>query len=134
MEVTMLLCDAADEVGGKLYVLGGGWTHLHAVGQPTNMALAVLLQVPWDETNRKHNIEAELLTEDGQPVNMGGLVVRAEGQIEVGRPAGIKPGSPINAPFALSFPGIALPAGGYFWALKINGDPLARAAFQVGTS
>jgi hypothetical protein len=29
-EVTMLLCDAAQAVDGKLYVLGGGWSQLAA--------------------------------------------------------------------------------------------------------
>ncbi len=41
----MMLCDAAAVADGKLYVHGGGWTHLWAPDTPTNMALAVLIAV-----------------------------------------------------------------------------------------
>ena len=39
MKITLLLCDHAQEVGGKLYVLGGGWSIYR--GTPVTMALAV---------------------------------------------------------------------------------------------
>src|SRR3712207_6134998 len=67
MKVTMLLCDAAEEVGGKLYILGGGWSFLHRPGVPTNMALAIKIAVPWNETNQSHTLRAHLLTDDGEP-------------------------------------------------------------------
>jgi hypothetical protein len=97
----MLLCDAAQEVGGKLYVLGGGWSVIWIPNVPTPVALAVKLAVPWDETNRPHEVRAQLLTEDGEPVDIGTGPMAAGGNIEVGRPPGLKPGTPIDVPFAL---------------------------------
>ena len=130
MNATMLLCDAAEEVGGKLYILGGGWSFLHRPDVPTNMALAVKIAVPWNETNREHALRAHLLTEDGEAVEVGGEAVEATGNFEVGRPPGVKPGSDLDAPFVLGFQ-LALPAGGYVWELEIDGETEARVPFRV---
>lgn len=129
----MLLCDAADEQNGKLYVLGGGWSIIQAPNVPVPMALAVKLSVPWDQANRPLKITTALLTDDGEVVDGGGDVgpVQVEGELEVGRPPGMKPGTPIDAPFVLKFGMLALDAGGYVWELQIDGTPMARTPFRV---
>jgi hypothetical protein len=38
MEASLILCDYADAVNGKLYLSGGGWTTLVA-DQPASVAL-----------------------------------------------------------------------------------------------
>jgi hypothetical protein len=116
----MLLCDAAEEVGGKLYVMGGGWTHLLTPNQPMNMALGVVVAVPWDRTNERHDLTVGLVDEDGEPVQIGGQVVRTGGQMAVGRPLGVKPGSAINAVMAFKFNGVVLDVGGYVWELRVG--------------
>ena len=56
MRVTLMLADSAQAVEGKLYILGGGWS---LVGpEPTPMAIALKIEVPWDETNRRHTWRA----------------------------------------------------------------------------
>src|SRR5437870_630823 len=65
MKVTMLLADSVQAVGGKLYILGGGWS---ITGPPTPSGIAILIEVPWDQTNRKHPWKPELLDSDGEPV------------------------------------------------------------------
>ena len=131
MRVTLLLCDAAEEVGGKLYVLGGGWALLHAPNTPLNMALAILISVPWDQANRQHEVEAVLMTEDGERVQVEGQEIAASGQFEAGRPPGLKPGMDLNVPIALKFNGIALAPGGYRWEVAIDGAQQAIAPFRV---
>ena len=131
VRVTLLLCDAADEVGGKLYVLGGGWSLLHAPDTPLNMALAILISVPWDQANRQHSVDAMLVTDDGERVQVEGQEVAASGQFEAGRPPGMKPGMDLNVPFALKFNGIALGVGGYRWEVAIDGTQEAIAPFRV---
>ena len=42
MDVTLLLCDFAEAVNGKLYVMGGGWNVLFAPGQPVTMSVAAV--------------------------------------------------------------------------------------------
>jgi hypothetical protein len=131
MEVTMMLCDAAAVADGKLYIHGGGWTHLWAPNTPANMALAILIAIPWDRTNQRNTVRAALINDDGEPVEVEGQEVFAEGQVEVGRPAGLKAGSTLNVPLTLSFNGLSLDAGGYVWELRIDGDEKARVPFRV---
>ena len=65
MRVTMLLADAAQEVNGKLYVLGGGWSVTGPDVPP--MALAVKLDVPWTEANQAHTFELVLVDTEQPP-------------------------------------------------------------------
>jgi hypothetical protein len=125
-----LLCDYADEVGGKLYIMGGGWSQVGA-NAPLTLALAVKLLIPWDQTNRPHAMRTELVTEDGVPVEQNGNPVQVEGQVEVGRPPGITPGTPIDAPIALRFNGLVLAPGRYRWNFQINDETIASASFAT---
>ena len=131
MDVTLLLCDFAEAVNGKLYVMGGGWNVLFAPGQPVTMSVAAVVAVPWDQTNRPHELSLELLTEDGASVEVEEQAVEVTGEFELGRPPGIKPGSSLNAPFVWTFAGLALDAGGYEWKLSIDGEPVASRPFAV---
>jgi hypothetical protein len=125
MRVTLLLADSAQEVGGKLYILGGGWS-ITVPGTPS--AIALKFEVPWDRANQRHEIELELLTGDGDPVLVPGpdgepIPLRIEGQLEVGRPAGLKPGTPIDAAMAINLGPLPLePDRRYQWRLSIDGE------------
>jgi hypothetical protein len=130
VNVTLLLCDAAAASDGKLFVLGGGWSFVSAE-TPFNMALAILIAVPWDQANRRIEVTAKLMDDDGDPVQVNDQDILAVGQLEVGRPPGVKPGSDLNAPLALTFNGMALPAGGYRWELWIDQDLAATAPFRA---
>jgi hypothetical protein len=49
MKVTGILCDYAVVADGKLYISGGGW---NVTGpEPSQSAIALLFEVPWDRTN-----------------------------------------------------------------------------------
>jgi hypothetical protein len=125
LKVTMMLADSAQEVGGKLYILGGGWSITGPVPGPS--ALAVKFDVPWDRTNHRLNVVLELLTSDGEPVMVPApdgsqKPLRFDGQLEVGRPPGLKPGTPIDAAMALNFSPLPLqPDSRYEWRLSIDG-------------
>lgn len=128
----MLLCDYAEELGGKLYVMGGGWSRLFMPNQPVNMALAIKMHVPWNETNRAHNIGVRLVTQDEEPVpNEQGENIQLIGQMEVGRPPGIRPGSRIDAPLALRFQGLSLDLGVYKWEFLVDDKVLQSTVFDV---
>lgn len=135
MDVTMLLCDAAAESGGKLYVLGGGWSVVHAPEHPIPipMALAVKISVPWDQSNTKHTLKLSLIDDDHQAIEVEGSEgpIEVGGEFEVGRPPGMKPGTPLDTPFAFSFPPIPLAPGGYVWELEIDGMVVSKAQFRV---
>lgn len=125
MKVTMLLADAAQAVGGKLYILGGGWSMVEP--QPTPMALAIKIELPWDRANMKHKFRLELLDIDERPVRvpvdqsneLEPLVI--EGEFELGRPPGLKPGTALDIPLAFNLPPIALePGRQYQWRLSFE--------------
>jgi hypothetical protein len=125
MRVTMLLADAAQVVDNKLYVLGGGWS-VTGPG-PTPFAIALKIEVPWDQANRRHQIEIRLLDADGRLVSLPGLEGQGliiAGEFEVGRPAGLPAGTPIDFAVALNPSGpVAFPQGGRFvFSLKIDDE------------
>lgn len=127
----MLLCDAAEESGGKLYILGGGWSVINLPDTPVNIAVAVLIAVPWNQANEQHDIALKLVDDDGGQVEVEGQSVGAEGQFELGRPPGLKPGTDLNIPLAFRFNGISLPRGGYRFELSIDGTQVEIAPFRV---
>lgn len=131
----MLLCDFAQEVGGKLYIVGGGWSKLFDIGQPMNMALAIKLWVPWNAANQPTQLAIELRTEDGEPaLNDKGEPIKVLGQFEVGRPPGLKPGSALDSAIAVPVFGLRLKAGGYRWELSIQDELISTYAFEVVAS
>jgi hypothetical protein len=132
MEATLLLCDHAEAVGGKLYINGGGWNVLLRAGVPVNVSLAILIEVPWDEAETEHRLRAYLLTEDGATVDGPfGEPIAVDGEFQVGRPPGVKPGTTLNTPLAINFNALALDAGGYEWRLEVDDALVARKPFRV---
>jgi len=133
MRLTVVLCDSARVAEGKLYVLGGGWTHVVAQS-PLELALAVVIAVPWGDANRRHPLTVALKDEDGQSIEVettsGQQQLRQETQFEVGRPPGIKPGIDLNAVMVFRFGGLLLAPGGYVWELTV-GDTTEKAPFWV---
>jgi hypothetical protein len=135
--VTMLLADSAQVSENKLYILGGGWD-LTGPG-PTPSAVAMLIQVPWDQTNRRHRWRLELVDSDGQSVVLATPMgneepVQVTGEFEVGRPPGIPPGTPIHVPVAFTIGALPLePGHRYEWRLTIGreSDEDWRLAFNV---
>lgn len=120
MKVTILLADAATTSEGKLYVLGGGWTHT----APTSpMSLALKIDVPWDEAGQRHHLRIDLLEMDGEPFRVpDGNALVVEAPFEVGRPQNILPGSVLPATFAVNFGPLPLAAHArYIWRVSIDG-------------
>ena len=136
MKVTLLLADSAQAVGGKLYILGGGWSMTGP--DPTISALAIKIDVPWDETNRRHRLQLRLLDADDRPVMVptptGDRPVEISGDFEVGRPPGLKPGTPIDVALAFNLGPLPLPPDGRFvWRCFIDGQtsPEWEVAFST---
>ena len=121
MKLTLLLADSADVVNGKLYVMGGAWTITDAVCKRS--AIAIIVEVPWNEANVVHKLKLELVTEDGQNVKRSdGQSYETGVEFEVGRPAGAKPGVPFVVPLAVNLQNLALrPNSRYLWRCAIDG-------------
>lgn len=124
MRVTMLLCDAAQVADGKLYVLGGGWSLIGPDPMPS--AIALKIDVDWNEIENPHHWELFLVDEDGNPVIAEGLegpqAIEVRGDFEVGRPVAVPAGSPVDVALALNFGPLPLaPGHRYRWQLVIDG-------------
>jgi hypothetical protein len=136
MRATVLLADAAQVVGGKLYILGGGWSIVGPDPSPT--AIAVKIEVPWHEADVAHHWELRLLDADGRPVvvddgTFSRPVAIAE-SFEVTRPAGVPAGSPLDFHVAVNIGPLPLaPGQRYVWQLSIDGesDPDWEASFST---
>jgi len=145
--VDAMLCDSAVVAEGKLYMQGGGWNMLSTQQFPfvqPRVGLAVVIGVPYTETNRMHQLELKLESEDGELVPLGPamphpdepeVMHRATGvaaQFNVGRPPLLQPGDRQSLPFAINLDQLAFAtAGAYSFALSIDGEETNRLAFRV---
>jgi hypothetical protein len=132
MDATLILCDYAEAINGKLYIMGGGWT-ICPPG-PRFMAVAIRINVPWDETNNKHQLNLFLQDAEGNAVSLGEppLPVEKNGEFEVGRPPGIPQGTEMDFTAVLGFINLPLASdAGYRWQLEINGEPAGHASFRT---
>jgi hypothetical protein len=123
MKVTLLLADAAEAINGKLYILGGGWSIRDASATP--MAIAIKIEVPWTDSNTRHRLRLALFDEDAQPVKVtmptGDRPVEINSVFEVGRPPGLKPGTPLDFALAINISALTLrPDTRYVWHCYIN--------------
>ena len=94
MKIRLLLATSAEVREGMLYLLGGGWTEIGP--QPQPFAISGMIEVAWEETNRRRRLEITIENEDGQPLSVptpgGEQPFRIETQFDVGRPPGGVPG------------------------------------------
>ncbi len=121
----MLLCDSAQVAEGKLYVLGGGWSMIGP--DPAPSAIAMKIDVDWNDADRPHHLELFLVDADGQPVSFetpeGTHPMEFRADFSVPRPDAVPPGSPIDFAFALNLPPLPLlPNSRYTWRLMIDGE------------
>jgi hypothetical protein len=129
----LVVADAAEVVGGKLYLLGGGWDRMlvpQVPGPPAvPFAVALGINVPWNLTNRKLGFSVDVQDADG-----GQVAQLAAGEFEVGRPLGLRPGT--SQRFQIAMP--ARPefggAGRYAIRCAIDGEVLGHTAIEVSSA
>ena len=127
----LIVADGAQAVGGKLYVLGGGWSNLwfqEFPGRPPPFALAVGLRVPWNRTNQKFAFALELKDADGQRVGDQPAVV---GEFEHGRPAGLTPGSDQRVVLAFPIQTMFTKPGRYRFEVVVDDQVIGDTAIEV---
>jgi hypothetical protein len=131
VKATLILADYAVVSDGKLTIVGGGWSQTGP--EPGSFGIGLLIQVPWDQANARHTFSVELLDADGSPVAFdtedeeeeGEQPVAFGGEFEVGRPPGLKPGTPLDFPVAVNSSPLPLDPGRYEWRLNIDDESRA---------
>jgi hypothetical protein len=124
----LILADYTEIIGGKLYLMGGGWDRLTVnsafpLTKPVGMAAA--FRVPWNETNQPQNVEIEIQSDDGESVGKVGA------QFEVGRPPGMKAGQNQRFQLAANVPLTLREPGGYVIVARVEGQEAGRVPFNV---
>jgi hypothetical protein len=120
-----LLCLAnhVEAINGLLYMVGGGWTDHHRppqqpTGQTTisHIGIAVMVRIPWNETNRPHRFEVEIQDLDGASF------LKVEGDLNMGRPPQLVPGAAQHACLAINGELVFPRAGSYVLRAVLNAD------------
>jgi len=129
----LLVADAGEVVGGKLYLLGGGWDRLlvpQLPGPPAApFAVAVGIGVPWGMTNKKLRLSIDVLDADG-----GQLSQLAGGEIEVGRPPGMRVGVSQRFQIAVPTQPQFTTEGRYVVRCSIDAAVLGSTAIEVAAA
>jgi hypothetical protein len=129
----LLVADGAQVVGGKLYLLGGGWDRL-MVPQlpgppPVPIAVALGINVPWSLTNRKLSFSVDVLDSDG-----GEVAQLAGGQFEVGRPPGLRAGTPQRFQLTVTAQPHFGVEGRYVFQCSADEEVLGHTAIEVSAA
>jgi hypothetical protein len=128
-----LLCLAnhVEAINGLLYMTGGGWTEHHRPplqpnGQTTisHVGIAVMVRIPWNETNRPHRFQVEIQDLDGSSL------MKVEGDLNVGRPPQIVPGTAQHACLAINGELVFPRAGSYVLRAVLNGDIATKRTWE----
>jgi hypothetical protein len=125
--VNLMLADSAQVAEGKLFILGGGWSHIIPGGP---FAVCGIIGIPWHLATDWHKLRMELVDGDDEPV-----LVPISGPDDLHpfvfepppyRPPiapFVKPGTSLEWPFALNV-GVGLPLRTdttYVWRISIDG-------------
>jgi hypothetical protein len=124
----VMLCDRAEVVEGKLYMMGGGIDTFTQAQFPSviQFSVAIGVDVPWNATNFRYDIQFLFETQDGTRLGQGTL------EAVTGRPAALEPGT--TQKVVLAIPRLAVPIaepGQYVIIVMWNGTPAKRIPFRV---
>ncbi len=144
MKVTALLANHAEAVNNLLYTSGAGITQaLVPPGSPppfaVHLSMAVLVAIPWTQTNQNHSLRVDLIDADGHAVSIqtgpeNFEPFRAELQFNVGRPPTLEVGEEQTVALAINMPGLPFPAlGTYRFVLHVDNTQIDELAFKVVT-
>jgi hypothetical protein len=123
INVTMVLADHAQVADQKLFIAGGGWTDMNGAAP---FALAMLIEVPIEQTGTQHTFAVDLIDSQGQPALMptpqGMMPVHNEMTMQVERPDDAPTTSSFVNPFVIKFGPMPVAPANYEWRLQVDGE------------
>lgn len=124
-----LLADAVQAIGGKLFVLGGGWDTLWVSGFPArhhSMAIGIRLRVPVSWGAERIALGVELQDADGAGVLPGPLTnTIAIPKVTAGT-------TDIGLVRSFTFNSLVFREEGYYsFVVTVDGEPVSRLRFSV---
>jgi hypothetical protein len=145
MQLDAILCNHVESVNNLLYIAGGGVDRAvipPGMNPPYPIALGigVMVTVPWQQTNQQHQVEIDLMDEDGDPVTVSvgpdaTAPLHAQLIFNVGRPPGLMVGDEQHVCLAANMPGIPMPKlGKYEFVIRLDGSDERRLAYRIASS
>ena len=124
----LLLADHSEALNGKLYAMGGGWNMLRfpELPQEWGFAIALAVDVPWDETNRRHTLELRIEDPDGESLGDEFSL-----DFEAGHPPGSVPGQDQRIVLSLTARTTFAGAGPQAVVVEVGGEEVGRSRFYV---
>lgn len=124
----LLLSDHSEALNGKVYAMGAGWNVLRFAQLPANHAFSIALgiDVPWDETNKRHALTLRVDDPDGTPL---GEPFQLE--FEAGRPPGSIHGQDQRITLSLGARMSFEAPGPHAVVVGVDGRELERSRFYV---
>lgn len=121
-----VLGDFAQSAGGKLTIVGAGWSLVNAEQYPQSLpfGLGIGILVPWSETNAQHQFGFVIQDGDGNQLASGG------GMVEAGRQPGMPVGMVQRVVFAVAGQLQLLKPGSYVIVVSAAGDE-KRIVFEA---
>jgi uncharacterized protein DUF6941 len=123
-----LLADAAQAVGGKIFVLGGGWNLFRSPNfpAPVQLAVAIGLGFTFDEVGAKYPLSVVIADEAGVPI-----IPEMKGQVETGQSAPDVPRTAtVKIPVAINV-NLSLPHPGTYGIVVTAGTSTAQLSFEA---
>ena len=130
---SLMLANHAESVNGLLYISGGGCNIHRRIVSPggavtlSHLGLALIIAVPWHQTNLTHDLIIEFRDEDAN------VIANINSKLNMGRPPGLRPGTTQYANVGLPMDIVFPHPGGYEIVVSIEGleDSERRWTFQV---
>lgn len=123
-----LLADAAQAVGGKIFVLGGGWNLFRSATFPAPVQLAVAIGLGFtsNEVGVKCPLSVVIADEAGVPI-----IPEVKGQVETGQTAPDMPKTAsVKIPVAINI-NLSLPHPGTYGIVVTAGSSTAQLSFEA---
>ena len=123
-----LLADAAQAVGGKVFVLGGGWNVFRAANYPAPIYFAVAIGLGFtsNEAGIKYPLNVVVADEAGVPI-----IPEMKGQVETGEPAPDVPKTAsVKIPVAINI-NMSLPHPGTYGIVVTAGTSTTQLSFEA---
>jgi hypothetical protein len=121
INVTMVLADHAQVADQKLFIAGGGWTDMNGAAP---FALAMVIEVPIEQTGTEHTFTVDLIDSQGHPALMptpnGMEPVHHEITMQIETPEDAP--ATLVSPFVIKSGPMPLAPASYEWRLQVDGE------------
>jgi hypothetical protein len=127
----LLLTDYSESLNGKLYTMGAGWNMLRfpELPQEWRFSVAMGIDVPWDETNQRRELQIAIEDPDG-----AALGEELSMEFEAGRPPGLQPGQDQRMVIAVNVGATFESAGPHAVVVRSGAEEIDRSRFYVSSA